>query len=184
MLYIAIYLITVPAIASGAVQTPSAQLAGTGAIVFIYFSGFGWAMGWDSIQHLIGAEIFPLTVRSLRMWLAICFYLINQYGNSKAVPLISLNNAPGIKPQGTLWFFSAATLLGLAYVWFFMPEIAGKSLEEMDKIFSLPWWIIGRKAAKLTEGKGSVAEALRIGDLEKTANIQQVEHVDAKRRVS
>ena len=58
-------------------------------------------------------------------------------------------------------------------MWFFLPETAGKSLEGMDELFNLPWHIIGRKGAQLTEGKGSVAEAMAMGDLEKIAYVEQ-----------
>ena len=185
VLYIAIYLTAVPAITNGKAQSAMAKHASTGAIVFIYFSGVGWALGWNSIQYLIGAEIFPLRVRSLGTSMIMCFHFINQYGNSKAVPLMLLTSSPGLSPNGTFWFFSAVTLLGLGFVWFFLPETAGKSLEGMDELFNLPWTIIGRRGAKLTEGKGSVAEALAHGDMEKIAyveneraNAQQVENVE------
>jgi hypothetical protein len=181
MLYVAIYLTAVPSIVAGTVPSNSAKHAGTGAIVMIYFSGVGWALGWNSIQYLIGAEIFPLRVRSLGTSMIMCFHFVNQYGNSKAVPLMLLVDG-GLSPKGTFWLFSAVTLLGLAFVWFFLPETAGKSLEGMDELFNLPWHIIGRKGAKLTEGKGSVAEALARGDLEKIAyvegNREAAEHVE------
>ena len=93
------------------------------------------------------------------------FHFVNQYGNSKAVPQMLLQTT--LKPQGTFWFFSAIILLGLAWVWFFLPETAGKPLEAMDDMFALPWYIIGRKGAKITAGDGSVAEAYARGDLEK-----------------
>jgi hypothetical protein len=38
----------------------------------------------------------------------------------------------------------------------------------MDAMFSLPWYVIGRRGAKLTQGMGSNAEAYDKGDLEKT----------------
>lgn len=50
----------------------------------------------------------------------------------------------GISPQGTFWFFAAVTILGGFWVWFAMPETAGRSLESMDRLFSLPWYKIGR----------------------------------------
>lgn len=167
MLYVAIYLTAVPEISAGKVQSTTAKHAGTGAIVFIYFSGVGWALGWNSIQYLIGAEIFPLRVRSLGTSMIMCFHFVNQYGNSKAVPLMLLPDSPGLSPKGTFWFFVAVTLLGLGFVWLFLPETAGKSLEGMDELFSLPWHVIGRKGAELTAGKGSVAEAIAMGDSEK-----------------
>ncbi|KAF4628293.1 hypothetical protein G7Y89_g9861 [Cudoniella acicularis] len=176
-LYIAIYLTAVPTIASGQVSSTSAKHAGTGAIAMIYFSGVGWALGWNSIQYLIGAEIFPLRVRSLGTSLVMCFHFVNQYGNSKAVPLMLLYGQ-GLSPKGTFWFFAAVTFLGLIFVWFFLPETAGKSLEGMDELFSLPWHVIGRKGAKLTAGKGSVAEAMSAGDPEKVANMIEEERVE------
>jgi Sugar (and other) transporter len=106
-----------------------------------------------------------------------CFHFVNQYGNSKAVPLMLLTKAPGLKPQGAFWFFAAVTLVGLAFAWFFVPETAGKSLEGMDELFSLPWHIIGRKGAKLTEGMGSVAEMVGRSDKEKLAEVE-VEHAE------
>ena len=47
-----------------------------------------------------------------------CFHFVNQYGNSKAVPLMLLAKSPGLGPQGVFWFFAAVTLVGLAYVVF------------------------------------------------------------------
>lgn len=184
MLYIAIYLTAVPGISEGEVQSKAAKHFGSGAIAFIYFSGVGWALGWNSIQYLIGAEIFPLRVRSLGTSMIMCVHFANQYGNSKAVPLMLLDGAPGLSPKGTFWFFSAVTLLGLGFVWFFLPETAGKSLEGMDEMFNLPWHIIGRKGAALTAGQGSVVEAMAMGDSEKGAamgDAEQVENTAEKR---
>jgi hypothetical protein len=47
------------------------------------------------------------------------------------VPLILINGTPGLSPKGTFWLFAAVTLLRLGFVWFFLPETAGKSLEGM-----------------------------------------------------
>jgi hypothetical protein len=178
MLYIAIYLTAVPSLTQGKVQSATARHAGTGAIVFIYFSRVGWALGWNSTQYLIGAEIFPPRVRSLGTSMIMCFHFVNQYGNSKAVPLILISGAPGLSPKGTFWLFAAVTLLGLGFVWFFLPETAGKSLEGMDEMFNLPWHIIGRKGAELTKGKGSVSEAMALGENEKGVDIEGAETVE------
>lgn len=184
VLYAAIFLTAVPQITkvdtkTGATVplTGAAHHAATGAIVFIYFSGVAWALGWNSIQDLIGAEIFPLRVRSLANSLIMCIHFVNQYGSSKAVPLMLL---PGsLAPSGTFWFFSAVTWLGLVWVWFFLPETAGKSLESMDEKFSLPWYLIGRKGAEMSRGRGAVAEATENGgDLDKISAVQ-AEHAGA-----
>jgi hypothetical protein len=122
----------------------------------IYFSGFGWALGWNSIQYLINSEIYPLRLRALGGSIAMTFHFVNQYGNSKAVPLMFL----GMTTGGTMMFFSCVTTVGLVWVWFFLPETSGKSLESMDEMFNLPWYLIGRKGAQLTKGQGGMSEVL------------------------
>ena len=86
-------------------------------------------------------------------------HFVNQYGNSKAVPLMFLDMTTG----GTMFFFSAITVVGLAWVWFFLPETSGKSLEAMDALFNLPWHLIGRKGKEVTAGIGAMADALDKG---------------------
>lgn len=51
MAYIASFLSAVPQLVEGQSFTSSQQHAATGAIVMIYISGFGWAMGWNRQVH-------------------------------------------------------------------------------------------------------------------------------------
>jgi hypothetical protein len=64
-------------------QFPSSKRVALAAIMFIYFVGTGWAMGWNSIQSVINAEIFPLRVRATGLSLLICPHYANRYGLSK-----------------------------------------------------------------------------------------------------
>ncbi|KAI3319471.1 major facilitator superfamily transporter quinate [Xylariaceae sp. AK1471] len=125
---------------------PRAEAAASrGAIAMIYVSGFGWALGWNSMQYLLTAELFPLRIRAVSTSLAMTLHFANQYGNSRAVPVLLLSTPlGGITPKGTFWFFSAVTVLGGAWVWYFVPETAGRSLESMNRLFELPWYQIGR----------------------------------------
>ncbi|KAI9929340.1 hypothetical protein ASPWEDRAFT_111771 [Aspergillus wentii DTO 134E9] len=128
MLYIAIYLTVDPS-----TESSSVKRAAMGAVVFMYFVGIGWAMGWNSIQYLINAEVFPLRVRAIGSSLLMCFHYANRYGISKAVPSMLLQNA--MQPKGTFWFFSAMTFLGFLWTWFLLPETAGRNLEETTELF-------------------------------------------------
>lgn len=58
------------------------------------------------------------------------------------------SSAGGIGSAGTFWLFSAITILGGFWAWFFIPETAGISLEAMDRLFTLRWWQIGRYGAQ------------------------------------
>jgi hypothetical protein len=168
MLYMAIFLFIDRSVGEeGAPQSASMKAAAKGAIFFIYVSGFGWALGWNSIQYLINSEIYPLRLRALGGSFAMTFHFVNQYGNSKAVPLMFIAMTHG----GTMLFFSIVTAIGLAWVWFFLPETSGKSLEAMDELFELPWYLIGRKGAEMTKGHGGLSEVLDV-EGEKAIGVQ------------
>ncbi|OJJ80606.1 uncharacterized protein ASPGLDRAFT_1502171 [Aspergillus glaucus CBS 516.65] len=149
--YIAIYLAKVPAsthvddTGTGDI-TGSAKRAGIGAIAAIYISGFGWAMGWNSFQYLVNAEIYPSRLRAIGSSIVMCIHFANQFGNTKAVPsmVIAMTN------YGFFVFCTAVCILGLLWVWVFVPETAGRSLESMDALFSLPWHQIGRHGKHLS----------------------------------
>ncbi|KAK0101851.1 hypothetical protein ONS95_001336 [Cadophora gregata] len=145
MCFIAAYLTAVPELEEGQKFTKSQKQASTAAIVMIYISGFGWAMGWNSMQYLLNAEIYPLRIRAVSSSMVMCFHFVNQYGNSRAVPNMLLPTGEGgLTPAGTFWLFTVITILGGIWAWFFIPETAGRSLEGMDRLFTLKWYQIGR----------------------------------------
>ncbi|KXJ85421.1 general substrate transporter [Microdochium bolleyi] len=153
ILYVAIFLGVVgeDTIDSGNLS-PTQSRAATGAIAMLYISGVGWTMGWNSFQYLVNAEIWPLRLRALGSSLVMCFHFINQFGNTKAVPLMLL----AMTSYGFFSFCAAVCFLGLLWVWFFVPELAGRSLESTDALFNLPWYKVGRQG-----GKAPDAEAVR-----------------------
>jgi hypothetical protein len=147
MIYVAGFLTAVPQLGvNSTYQLPASQLgASRGAIAMIYVSGFGWALGWNSMQYLLTAELFPLRIRALATSISMTLHFANQYGNTRAVPNMLLPvGQGGLTPKGTFWFFAAFTILGGLWVWFTIPETAGRSLESMDRLFALPWYKIGR----------------------------------------
>lgn len=110
----------------------------------IYLSGAGWALGWNSMQYLLTAELFPLRIRALATSWAMTLHFANQYGNTRALPnmLLPLSDG-GITPKGTFWCFAAITIVGGLWVLVSVPETSGRSLESMDRLFDLPWYKIG-----------------------------------------
>lgn len=154
MIYVARFLTAFPEM--GVVDDfklpPSKLGASRGAIAMIYISGFGWALGWNSMQYLLTAELFPLRIRALATSMAMTLHFANQYGNSRAVPnMLLASGQGGITPMGTFWFFAAVTIVGGVWVWFSVPETSGRSLESMDRLFALPWYKIGLHGNKDAE---------------------------------
>ncbi|KAL4912645.1 general substrate transporter [Aspergillus aurantiobrunneus] len=146
MIYIAAFLTATPELGVDDSFTlpDSKRGVSRGAIAMIYISGVGWALGWNSMQYLLTAELFPLRIRALATSTAMTLHFANQYGNSRAVPNMLLPVAEGgIDPKGTFWCFGAVTVLGGLWVLFSIPETAGRSLESMDALFQLPWYKVG-----------------------------------------
>ncbi|EMF17764.1 general substrate transporter [Sphaerulina musiva SO2202] len=177
MLYMAGFLLANSNVEDLDSQPAPIKRAATGAIVMIYLSGFGWAMGWNSIQYLINSEIYPLRLRAIGGSFAMTFHFVNQYGNSKAVPEMFL----GMTHGGTMMFFCAVTLVGLAWAWFFLPELAGKSLEDCDAVFQLPWYVIGRKGKQLSaEMVGALEQFQEKSAIEEAEVVENVQDVQRK----
>ncbi|PTD02623.1 putative quinate permease [Fusarium culmorum] len=154
MIYVASFLTKIPQLGVDEdFQLPAADKgASRGAIAMIYVSGFGWALGWNSMQYLLTAELFPLRIRALATSWAMTLHFANQYGNSRAVPNMLLPVAKGgISPKGTFWCFAAVTFVGGLWVYFSVPETSGRSLENMDELFELPWYKIGLHGNKHVE---------------------------------
>ena len=80
---------------------------------------------------------------------------------------------------GTMIFFSAITFLGLIWVWCCLPELSGKSLEAIDAVFELPWYLIGRRGKELTKNIGGAMENLAV-DKEKMDMVENVREVERK----
>lgn len=146
MVYVASFLTSVPQLGleDDFVLPASKKGASEGAIAMIYLSGFGWALGWNSMQYVLTAELFPLRIRAACASIVMCIHFVNQYGNARALPNMLLAPADGgIGPTGTFWTFAAITVGGGLWVLLALPETAGRSLESMDRLFQLPWYKIG-----------------------------------------
>lgn len=78
-------------------------------------------------------------------------------------------------------FFSVVTFIGLAWAWFFLPELAGKSLEAIDAVFELPWHLIGRKGKEMTADMGGAVDNFGV-EKEKIEAVENIQEVNAERK--
>ena len=134
-------------------NTPSAMAASRTAIVAIYFHAVAWSIGWFSIPYLVSAEIFPLRIRSINVAIGMAVHWANYFGCSRAMPSLLV----GTNRYGAFIFFCCICSISLIYVFFAMPETAGRSLESMDKLFEQPWYTVHKTAyPKLEDLKAEV----------------------------
>ena len=116
--YLACYLgITRGMTTTALLHAPSASRASTGAIAAIFLHGVGWVIGWFSMPFLIGAEIFPIRIRSLAVSLGMACHWLFAFGCSRATPdLLEVTHE-----WGAFAFFACICLVSLVYVFFAMP---------------------------------------------------------------
>ncbi|KAJ5637056.1 quinate permease, partial [Penicillium lividum] len=152
LMYDAIFLTIYSRLSNLTRESSPAEHAAVGSIVFMYFIGVGWALGWNSIQYLVTAETFPLRVRLSGASLTTCIHFGNRIGISKvctekrhllltkeitciqATPSMLLDSA--LTPAGTFWFFSGITFLSLVFAIIWLPETLGKGLEETNQLYA------------------------------------------------
>lgn len=131
----------------------SATAASKTAIVAIYFHAIAWSIGWFSIPYLVSAEVFPIRIRSLCVSILMAFHWAFYFGCSRAMPSL----LAATKRFGAFVFFACICCASLVYVFFALPETAGRSLESMDKLFQRPWYTVRKIAYPTSEDLGSGA---------------------------
>lgn len=77
---------------------------------------------------LVGAEVFPLSVRGKGMSLV----ALSHWSFDLLVTLTTLSLVQGLGTAVTFWLFAGINLLAWGFVWRFVPETKGRSLEEIE----------------------------------------------------
>jgi MFS family permease len=98
------------------------------AMLFVYMLTYGGT--WGPIPWSMPAEIFPSSLRAKGVSYATMSNWLNNFIIGLITPPLLQNTG-----YGTYLFFGVFCLLSLVWVWFFVPETSGKTLEEMDQVF-------------------------------------------------
>lgn len=95
----------------------------------ITYSAF-FMMSWGPICWVLIAEIFPNTIRSKAVAVAVAFQWIFNYLVSSTFPSLYEFN-----PQIAYGFYALMCVLAAIFVWRWVPETKGKTLENMSKFW-------------------------------------------------
>jgi len=104
--------------------------AGWAGVAFIYFFIANFAYSWGPIGWVLPSEIFPMSARSKAMSITTSVNWLMNFVIGRATPSMLRD----IK-YGTYILFACCCALMFLWVWFFVPETKGKTLEEMDHVF-------------------------------------------------
>jgi len=110
----------------------SNQRAGDAQIVFIWFFGIFYDIGFSGLLVAYALEVLPFALRAKGMMiLNITIQAVLALGNQ--TNLLAWNNLPN--HWNFMLFYTLWDFCELVFVWFFYVETKGPTLEEIAKIF-------------------------------------------------
>lgn len=103
---------------------------GLAALIFIIIYTASFMMSWGPICWVLIAEIFPNTIRSQAVAIAVAAQWISNFLVSATFPSLS-----GWSVGGTYCIYALMSLASAIFVWRWVPETKGKTLEEMSQLW-------------------------------------------------
>ncbi|WP_158785448.1 D-xylose transporter XylE [Pantoea sp. BAV 3049] len=120
-----------------AFYTKMSGVVALGAMLF-YVASF--AISWGPVCWVLLAEIFPNRIRSKAMSIAVAAQWIANYLVSWTFPMMDKNSylIAHFNNGFAYWIYGLMGLLAALFMWKFVPETKGKSLEELESLWQKP----------------------------------------------
>jgi SP family xylose:H+ symportor-like MFS transporter len=106
------------------------DVIGLAALIFIIIYTASFMMSWGPVCWVLISEIFPNTIRGKAVAIAVAAQWIANFLVSSTFPSLS-----GWSVGGTYLIYAVFALLSALFVWKFVPETKGKTLEEMSRLW-------------------------------------------------
>jgi len=104
------------------------------AAILLFVAAFAASMG--PVSWVMLSEIFPNRVRGVAMSIATFSLWVANFLLLQTFPIISTKpENGGVGIAGTFGIYAIINILCCIFVWYFIPETKGKSLEEIEKVF-------------------------------------------------
>jgi len=115
---------------------PSSKLSPLALLaMFLYIAFFAPGMG--SLPWTVNSEIYPTWVRST----AISIATMMNWTCNLLVSLSFLTMTDKLGLPWTFGLYAGLSALGLAFIFFLVPETKGSSLEDVEKLFQTPYFL-------------------------------------------
>jgi SP family xylose:H+ symportor-like MFS transporter len=103
--------------------------------MLIYVAGF--AMSWGPVTWVLLSEMFPNNVRGKALAVAVGAQWISNYVVSWTFPMMDKNSflLEKFNHGFAYWIYGFMGLFAMLFVWKFIPETKGKTLEEMNNLW-------------------------------------------------
>ena len=113
------------------------QSVGIGALIFMLLYTASFAVSWGPVTWVLLSEIFPNKIRGA-MSIAVAAQWIANLIISWTFPMMNDNTwlTNEFNHGFAYWLYGLMGILAALFVWKFVPETKGKSLEEIENIWN------------------------------------------------
>jgi SP family xylose:H+ symportor-like MFS transporter len=103
--------------------------------MLVYTAGF--AVSWGPVTWVLLSEIFPNQIRGKAMAVAVAAQWIANYLVSWSFPILDENPylVEHFKHGFAYWIYGVMSIIAALFVWRFVPETKGRSLEQMEALW-------------------------------------------------
>lgn len=103
--------------------------------MLFYIASF--AISWGPVCWVLLSEIFPNSIRSQALAIAVAAQWIANYLVSWTFPIMDKNSylITHFNHAFSYWVYGVISILAAIFMWKFVPETKGKSLEEIEKLW-------------------------------------------------
>ena len=107
---------------------------GLGSLICMLVYTAGFAMSWGPVCWVLLSEIFPNSIRSMVMSVAVASQWISNFLVSWTFPMLDKNEAltATFNHGFSYWIYGLMGVLAALFIWKMVPETTGKSLEDME----------------------------------------------------
>ena len=110
---------------------------GIGALLFMLLYVASFAMSWGPVAWVLLSEIFPNKIRGKALAVAVAAQWISNYLVSWTFPMMNKNTylVETFHNGFAYWIYGLVSVLAAFFVWKYIPETKGKTLEEMERLW-------------------------------------------------
>lgn len=112
---------------------------GVGSLICMLVYTAGFAMSWGPVCWVLLAEIFPNSIRSTVMSIAVAGQWISNFLVSWTFPMLDKNQylTEHFNHGVAYWVYGIMGLLAALFIWKMVPETKGKKLEDMSAFWGM-----------------------------------------------